>query len=257
MDGGSTMNTNEYLERIGLVGETFTADVPSLCRLQRSHLLAVPFENLDIHWTRPIKLDRALFHEKIIGNRRGGFCYELNGLFESLLKEMGFETRLVSARVFDGTDHGPEFDHAAIIAIVDDQRYLVDVGFGAFTAEPLVFVTDVEQKDINGTFLIRQREDGYFEVLKRDNGVWRSEYLFSDVGRDLADFTEMCDFQQYAPESHFRKGKLCSLMTAGGRKTLTDKSLIITGKGERDERPVNSDSEFYRLLADEFGIAPA
>jgi N-hydroxyarylamine O-acetyltransferase len=257
MEGGSPMNTSAYLERIGLKPELPRPDVATLRLLQRSHLLAVPFENLDIHWNRPIKLDLERFYDKIVVDRRGGFCYELNGLFEALLKAIGFRTELVSARVFNGKEHGPEFDHAAIIVSLDDGRYLVDVGYGAFTAEPLEFIPDVEQEDEAGTFLIRNREDGYSEVLKREQGTWRSEYLFSLQKRDLAEFAEMCDFQQYAPESHFRKGKLCSIMTDDGRKTLTDKSFIITVKGEKKETVVDSDAEFYRLLSDEFGIAPS
>ena len=251
------MNVSDYLVRIGLGAPSLRPDLETLRLLQRSHLLSVPFENLDIHWNRAITLDRELFYAKIVTSRRGGFCYELNGLFEALLQEIGFKTRLVSARVFNGKDHGPEFDHAAIIVTLGSEEYLVDVGFGAFTTHPLLFVPDREQTDATGDFLIRKREDGYFEVLKREAGVWRSEYMFRDVAHDLPDFAEMCDFQQYAPDSHFRKGKLCSIMTETGRKTLTDKSFIITEKGKKNERLVNSETEFYSLLSTEFGIAPA
>ncbi|HVF30947.1 MAG TPA: arylamine N-acetyltransferase [Pyrinomonadaceae bacterium] len=252
------MNTSEYLARFGVDDTAVMADLAMLRHLQRSHLVNVPFENLDIHWGIPIKPDRESFFAKILANRRGGFCYELNGLFEWLLQQIGFRTRLVSARVFNGTEHGPEFDHAAIIVTLEDDEYLVDVGFGAFTATPLRFAIDVEQADEAGTFLIRKREsDGYFEVMKREEGVWRSEYIFLDTARELSEFAEMCDFQQYAPESHFRKGKLCSIMTASGRKTLTDKSFIITENGEKKETLVNSDAEFYALLSSEFGIEHA
>lgn len=248
------MNRERYLERIGLSGAELGADLESLRRLQRSHLLAVPFENLDIHWNRPIVLDVGKFYSKIVNDRRGGFCYELNGLFEKLLRDLGFETRLVSARVFNGKEHGPEFDHAAIIVKMDGEEYLADVGFGSFSAEPLKFVEGVEQVDPNGSFVIRHREDGYYEVLKRDEGVWRSEYMFMSDGHALKDFTEMCDFQQYAPESHFRKGMLCSIMTETGRKTLTETSFITTENGSKTETPVSSQDQFYEILAREFEI---
>lgn len=248
------MNNKRYLDRIGLNGLELSADLESLRRLQRSHLLAVPFENLDIHWKRPIVLDVEKFYSKIVNDRRGGFCYELNGLFETLLRDLGFETRLVSARVFNGKEHGPEFHHAAIIVTIDGEEYLADVGFGAFSAEPLKFIEGVEQADPNGTFLIRHREDEYHEVLKRDDGVWQSEYMFMSSGHQLTEFAEMCDFQQYAPESHFRKGMLCSIMTETGRKTLTETSFITTENGSKNERPVSSQDQFYELLAKEFNI---
>ena len=251
------MNTAAYLSRIGFANATPSADVDTLRKLQLAHLLAVPFENLDIHWKHPIRLDTDLFFKKIVDKKRGGFCYELNGLFNELLRSIGFTTRLVSARVFNNEVHGPEFDHAAIIATVGDHEYLVDVGFGAFTAEPLCFVLGEKQQDANGIFVIRKFDDNYIEVARLDESEWKSEYIFADIARELRDFSEMCDFQQYSPESHFTKGKLCSIMTESGRKTLTEKSFLVTVHGKKVETPVNTEAEFYSLLASEFGIEAA
>ena len=248
------MNVDLYLERIGVERSSLSVDIDTLRLLQRSHLLHVPFENLYIHWKRPIVLDLEAFFRKVIDERRGGFCYELNGLFNELLGLLGFHTRLISARVFNGTSHGPEFDHAAMIVTIADKDYLADVGFGDFSAEPLRFVLDEEQSDENGTFIIRRFDDEYLEVAKSIAGGWKSEYIFTDVARDLLEFAEMCDFQQYSPQSHFTKGKLCSIMTQNGRKTLTDTKFVMTAEGEKIERQVEDEAEFYRLLNDEFGI---
>lgn len=252
------MNVDAYLERIGLKRHEVSADLDSLKLLQRSHLLTVPFENLDIHWKRPIVLDLDRFYHKIVENRRGGFCYELNGLFDELLCELGFETGLISARVFSGTSHGPEYDHMAILVTFgegdSEEIYLVDVGFGAFSAEPLLFVLGVEQRDSAGTFLLTHRVDGFFEIMKQAGDDWQSEYIFSGNERTLAEFAEMCDFQQYSPESHFTKGKLSSIMTCDGTKTLTDSKLIVTSKGEKTEELIFDSAGFYKALNDEFGI---
>lgn len=248
------MNFDRYLERIGVDPATLSADVDSLRLLQRSHLLSVPFENLDIHWKRPITLETARFYRKIVEERRGGFCYELNGLFNELLKDLGYCTRLVSARVFNGTTHGPEFDHAAIIVTIGEEEYLADVGFGDFSAEPLRFVLDAEQSDANGSFILRRFDDEHFEVARRIGDAWKSEYVFKDVSRDLLEFAEMCEYQQYSPESHFTKGKLCSVMTEGGRKTLTDSKFIVTRDVEKQESLIVTETDFYRVLNDEFGI---
>jgi N-hydroxyarylamine O-acetyltransferase len=254
VEGRKEMNIDRYLERIGAEHSRLSADVDLLRLLQGAHLLAVPFENLDIHWKRPIMLDLDTFYRKVVEERRGGFCYELNGLFDELLRTLGFQTRLISARVFNGTSHGREYDHAAIIVTIGDEEYLADVGFGDFSAEPLRFVLDEEQRDQNGTFIIRRFDDEYLEVAKSIEGEWKSEYIFKDVARDLPEFAEMCDFQQYSPESHFTNGKLCSIMTETGRKTLTDSKFIVTSNGERIDREIPDDAEFYRLLNDEFGI---
>jgi N-hydroxyarylamine O-acetyltransferase len=217
----------------------------------------VPFENLDIHWNRPIVLDEEKFYSKIVADGRGGFCYELNGLFNLLLRNIGFQTRLISARVFNGKEFSPEFDHAAIIVTIGDEEFLADVGFGAFSAYPLRFELDIEQQDREGVFVMRSFGADYFEVAKRNGDAWTPEYIFRDVSRELSEFEEMCDFQQYSPDSHFKKGKLCSIMTATGRKTLTDIAFVVTENGQKNETSVNSEFEFYALLESEFGIAPA
>ena len=125
--------------------------------LQQQHLLNVPFENLDIHWKRPILLDTAKFYKKIVNEKRGGFCYELNGLFCELLNELGFSSKMVSARVATSNgEFSAEYDHLAILTKIDGEDFLVDVGFGDFTAEPLRLVLDIEQTDENGIFLIRK-----------------------------------------------------------------------------------------------------
>jgi N-hydroxyarylamine O-acetyltransferase len=248
------MNTREYLARIGVEPDHLEPNEEVLRLLQRRHLMTVPFENLDIHWKRPIVLDIDRFYEKIVVNRRGGFCYELNGLFNELLRSLGFETRLISARVFNGTEHGPEYDHAAIIVTIGDDEYLTDVGFGDFSTEPLRYSLGSEQRDPSGVFVIRRFDDEYVEVAKRDGDDWKSQYIFKDMPRELSEFAEMCDFQQYSPESHFTKGKVCSILTESGRKTLTDKKFIVTLK-DRTEEEIMSDREFNDILRREFQIA--
>ena len=256
MESRKKMSRAEYLARIGIDAVSGAADDQTLCLLQRQHLMNVPFENLDIHWKRPIVLDTDKFYQKIVEGKRGGFCYELNGMFNELLCDIGFQTRLVSARVFnvDSREFGPEFDHMVIIVSVDGKEYLTDVGFGDFIAEPLLFETDIEQIDREGTFMITKADDGSFKVAKKNVDAWVPECLFGDKARSLSEFAEMCDFQQYSPDSHFTKGKICSLMTETGRRTLTDKAFIQTVNGKRTESAIGSGDEFDRILKKEFQI---
>jgi len=249
------MNVREYLTRLGAEPDHLEPNEEVLRFLQRRHLMTVPFENLDIHWKRPIVLAVERFYEKIVVYRRGGFCYELNGLFNELLGALGFQTRLVSARVFTGTEHGPEFDHAAIIVTIGDDEYLADVGFGDFTTEPLRYGLGAEQQDPSGVFVLRRFDDEYIKVAKREGDIWKSEYIFKDVPRELSEFAEMCDFQQYSPDSHFTKGKVCSILTESGRKTLTDRKFIVTLDGEKTEKEIASDAEFNAILRREFLIS--
>lgn len=250
------MNKDAYLARIGVLPDDLEVNEEILKLLQLKHLLTVPFENLDIHLRRPIALDLDKLYGKIVIDQRGGFCYELNGLFNWLLQQLGYRTRLVSARVFDGSEFGPEFDHAAVIVTIGEIEYLADVGFGDFATAPLFVLPDVEQQDREGMFILRRAaEVGVLEVAKRVDGEQIPQYQFSLLGRDLSEFAEMCDFQQYSPESHFTKGKVCSILTENGRKTLTDKKFIISSDGHKTETEVGSVIEFNRILQREFQIA--
>jgi N-hydroxyarylamine O-acetyltransferase len=256
-EAAEIIDVSGYLARIGLDNTGTVADILRLKLLQRQHLLNVPFENLDIHWGRPIILDTEKFFRKIVSENRGGFCYELNGLFNVLLHAAGFETRLLSARVANGSgEFSAEYDHLAIMVIIGEMHYLADVGFGSFATEPLLFVPDVEQEDEAGTFVIKRRTDEYFEVLRKENGFWKSEYMFKPFGHDLSEFGDRCSWHQTSPDSHFTKGKLCSLMTLDGRKTLSDEKFIVTNGESRSESLVRSEEEFNSILFKEFGIKP-
>ena len=124
------MNIKLYFERIKYVGRMDTT-FEVLSKLQELHLMNVPFENLDIQ--NNIKIDLHNLFNKIVVRKRGGFCYELNGLFYQLLKEFGFTAKMVSARVYTNQkSYSAEFDHMAIIVSIEDGYYLVDVGFGEF-----------------------------------------------------------------------------------------------------------------------------
>src|SRR4030095_9793774 len=134
------MEIEKYLKRIDYNGNT-QPTIGLLKALQKKHLLNIQFENLDIHYKVPIELDLKNIFEKVVIKRRGGFCYELNGIFCELLHSIGFDVKMISARVFDQRQQifSPEFDHLAIIAKIDSTDYLADVGFGEFAFSPLKF----------------------------------------------------------------------------------------------------------------------
>ncbi len=249
------MNKEKYLRRIGVEDLPNGNALDILKRLQKQHLLNVPFENLDIHSGTKIILDVGLFYRKIVENNRGGFCYELNSGFNELLRSLGFETRTISARAAKGDgDFGPEFDHMALIVKADRSEYLSDVGFGDFTAGPLKLEIELEQDDLNGKFKISEFYEEYLEVKKLNETEWKSVYIFKPAARSLEEYSGMCEFHQTSPESHFTKGRLCSVMTESGRKTLTDSLFIETANGEKNEVAVGSEAEFEEILAREFSI---
>jgi N-hydroxyarylamine O-acetyltransferase len=237
------MNIDAYLARLGYHGPRASSEAV-LRELHRRHLLTVPFENLDIHWKRPIVLDETRFIEKIVDERRGGFCYELNGAFAALLRALGFDVQLLSARP---GETAPEFDHMALLV---DSRWLADVGFGESFLEPLDVRRRDEQHDPAGVFRIEER--GSELVLMGEEG--KLEFFFTLTPHELEEFAPMCHYQQTSPESHFTQKRICSVATETGRITLTGDRLIVRKQGVRVETPIASEEEWREALRERFGI---
>lgn len=246
------MDVEEYLKRIGFTSPV-AATIDTLRGLHRAHLLTVPFENLDIHLGRPILLSEESFLNKIVRNRRGGFCYELNGLFAALLRAIEFNVTLLSARVIDKDGQpGPEYDHLTLLIQLDG-RWLADVGFGDSFLEPLSFDNAGAQwRDGSAYRLTTEGSDWAMQRLH--SGEWKTQYLFTLQPRELSEFSEMCRYHQTSPDSPFTRGRICSRATPdGGRITLSDMRLVITKGGERSESHLGGD-EYDDALREHFGI---
>jgi N-hydroxyarylamine O-acetyltransferase len=248
------MDTKDYLKRIGYRGPA-RPNVNVLRRLHRRHLLSIPFENLDIHLHRPIILKEAALYDKIIKHRRGGFCYELNGSFASLLKKLGFRVSMLSARVArKGGGFSPDFDHMTLLVQLKEP-WLADVGFGDSFTEPKRLDISHPQAD-HGKDYHLARKDDWFLLSRRTkrSRFWEPQYKFSLTSRSLEDFTPRCLWQQTSPRSHFTKGRVCTRLTSNGRLTLTDTKFIVTRGNKKVERPLKNSEEFAKLLHRHFGI---
>lgn len=247
------VNVPAYLARIGYSGSTDpTAD--TLKALHRAHMLSVPFENLDIGLKKEIVCDEVSFLKKIIDRRRGGFCYELNGAFAALLRELGFRVTLLSARVSrgDGT-RSPEFDHLALQVDLEES-WVADVGFGDSFVEPLRMQFGVDQSQDRRRFRVIQEGDSIVMERVDPGEEYRSQFAFSLQARELQDFAGMCHYHQTSPESHFTQHRLCSLATPNGRMTLTDGRLIVTRNGQKEETQMASEAAWNAALKQYFGI---
>ncbi len=248
------MNIKAYLNRINYHG-SLAPNAETLLELQVAHLLAVPFENLSIHVKEPIVLEDEALFTKIVERRRGGFCYEANGLFAALLRELGFDVVMLSAGVAntEGT-FGPDFDHMALMVLLDE-RWLVDVGFGDSFLEPLLLDNRGEQ--VQGERAYRILDDvAYLILARRDNGEeWEAQYRFTLQPHEYADYAEMCHYYQTSLQSHFTRARICSRATPEGRITLSEMRFITTSmNGGRQERILASQEEHADILREHFGI---
>jgi N-hydroxyarylamine O-acetyltransferase len=248
-----TIDAAAYLRRIGYDGP-LQATPDTLRQIQAAHLLAVPFENLSIHAREPIVLEDGALFDKIVVRRRGGFCYELNGLFAALLRQLGFQVTMLSAGAIgaDGS-FGPPFDHMALMVALEE-RWLVDVGFGDSFREPLRLDARTVQQQGNRAYRITN-DGGALILSQRDsNGVWRNQYRFDLTPHVYADYAGMCHYHQTSPDSHFTRQRICSLATPDGRVTITGTRLIVTSRRKRREWPLEDERARAGALQHHFGI---
>jgi N-hydroxyarylamine O-acetyltransferase len=246
------VDPDRYLQRIQHRG---AADPTSqtLRALHLAHLHRVPFENLDIHLGRPIVVDEPALYRKIVDDHRGGFCYELNGLFAWLLRQLGFSVTLLSARVVNGGVAGPEFDHLALQVDLPDGRWLADVGFGRSFREPLSLDTPTETQAEGTHYRAVPGAPDWRVEYRVGEAPPRPEYFFTLTPRRLPDFAQMCRFHQSSPASPFPRKRMCTLAIPDGRITFLNGSFISQRAGERSERALE-EPEIAPLLRDRFGL---
>jgi N-hydroxyarylamine O-acetyltransferase len=242
---------SQYLARIGIAGP-LDPSVASLRAVHRAHLRTVPFENLSVRAGREIRLEEASLYEKIVSSRRGGFCYELNGLFAALLRSLGFRVSLLAGRV--GVD-GIPFDHMAIRVDLGEP-WLADVGFGDSFLEPIRLAGRGAQDGGDGRSY-RLDEDGAGLLLSRlESGAWTRQYRIDPGTWPLSAFEAGCQYHRTSPHSPFTRKTVVSRATEDGRITLSERRLITTARGVRTEIELPDDAAVARVLSDRFGLGP-
>lgn len=242
-----------YLERIHYTG-ALTPTKETLFDLQLAHLLAVPFENLSIHAGETIQLCEDWLFDKIVARRRGGFCYELNGLFAQLLRQLGFKVTMLSGHTIRGDgSFGAEFDHLVLMVELAE-RWLVEVGFGDSARQPLLIDSRQESAQYEFTYRIIQAGERLILMRRAEDGEWTTQYRFTLAPRELTEYQEMCRYHQTSPQSSFTQRQICTVARRDGRVTLSGMRRIETIDGKRAERLLANAQEYAAALAQDFGI---
>jgi N-hydroxyarylamine O-acetyltransferase len=247
------MDVELYLKRIDYDGPR-EPDIETLRVLHRSHMRSIPFENLDIPRKRPIVLSIDPLYDKMVARRRGGYCYELNGLFYWLLTQLGFDVKMIAAGVaHESGGFGPEFDHMALLIQLED-RWIADVGFGDSFIEPVLLSQSQVSQDSTGSYRVASAGDSYQLVRLDKPDIWTPLYQFTLAPHELQDYNDQSIFHQTSPQSWFTTRRICTIATEPGRITLNDLKLSIEEYGVRRELELSSDAEFQAALAEYFHI---
>jgi len=247
------------LERADYFDATDTS-LSTLAAIQRQCMLNIPFENLDIHLGRLIKLDGAKVYQKIVKDNRGGFCFELNELLLQCLTELGFSCTRVEARVNipDSVADTPKsFSHQVCLVQLDD-LWLSDIGFGDSSCIPLNLNSSASQYDGEKYYRVIQRNNGMFEILCCDTateepGLWVSLKTANPTPQPWQAFSEMCTYHQTSPVSFFPKKRLCTKKTESGRITLTGNTLKTRINGVTKDEAIE-EAQYTQVLAELFAI---
>ncbi|MEE9684789.1 N-hydroxyarylamine O-acetyltransferase [Lelliottia amnigena] len=233
------------------------ADIDTLRALHLQHNSAIPFENIDVVLPREIHLDDQNVADKLIAARRGGYCFEQNGLFERVLREMGFHVRSVLGRVvLSNPPQMPPRTHRLLLVELNGERWIADVGFGGQTlTAPIRLIAGEEQATPHGLYrLINEGNDWVLQFRHHDH--WQSMYHFDLVTQYFNDYVMGNFWSAHWPQSHFRHHLLmCRHLLDGGKLTLTNFHFTHwQGMHVVEQRNLADTSELYQLMQERFGL---
>ena len=259
------LSVQAYLDRMNYRGST-EPNLKTLSALQEAHLSSVPYENLDILAGKHNSLAPASLYERIVINHRGGYCFELNGLFAWLLKQLGFELVEYFGRWLKYEPiEIPQRRHRIPRVEIEGKSYIADVGLGHFGSRwPLLFEEGLEQDQEGEKFRIIRHEKMGWIVQDLNKGQWGNIFSFSEDIVQPIDFFQPHWYCTTHPDSIFKNNTMVYIRTAEGRNTIFDVTDKITGervpqfrifKGDTLETYIpRSEKEYKDALKKYFGI---
>ena len=248
------MDVETYIRRIGYTGP-LAPSAETLVALHTAHTLSVVFENLDIHLGREISLETEAIYDKIVVRGRGGYCFELNGLFAWLLESLGFSVMHLAARVLDGTVVRPR-SHRVLLVTVSGHRWIADVGFGGNgLIAPIPLSADrVDEQYAERFRLIHMREHEYrLEYAIQDR--WEALYRVALDPQLPVDYVYANYFHSHSPDSIFTQRRLCTRPTMEGRAVLQDRRLKVRVRSQTHTHTIETVDEYRGTLKERFGLS--
>lgn len=242
-----------YLERIHFDRE-INLDADTLSDLIKAHLENIPFENLDIFdFHKVISLDEETLFEKIITNKRGGYCFELNRLFYYLLESLGFSVYPIAARILWNKETPPPLGHMAIGVVIDGVSYLCDIGYGGPGPKGLIRIAEEVQTVQDAEFRFTEKDEEFF-LERLHHGEWKVIFSFYNRPFPLIDFDLLHYFAATSERMIFCRARILNLCTPNGSKALMDMELKKTENGVTEVILYNNMEELKQGIEAEFGI---
>jgi N-hydroxyarylamine O-acetyltransferase len=245
------LDLQAYLDRIGYPGAP-RPDLETLVELHRRHLLAIPYENLDVQLERPVGLEPGPIYEKLVRDRRGGWCYEMNGLFGWALEEIGFSITRLGAGVGRAQVGDAALGNHLALRVELDRPYLADVGFGDGIFEPVPIRSGaIRQRGFR--FRMERLAGGWWRMHNHPRGAAPS-FDFDEAPGDPVVMQRKCAYLQTAPDSTFRRVAVVQRHVPQGLVILRGRVLTRISPSETDRRLVGDQAEYERVLREELGL---
>lgn len=216
------VKVEKYFRRIGLeMPETIVPDGELLKKLHFAHCTTVPYENLDIIRNIPLRLDDEGLYQKVVEEGKGGYCFELNGLFAWLLRELGYKVTEYASRYLRGESSIPMRRHRVLKVEATDGVYCADVGIGEVCPRyPLKLVEGLEQSQFDECYRFDKDEALGWVLMDLYKGQWRRFYSFTEEPQLPQDYIALSFYCEKHPDSPFIHAEMFSLKTDTGRITL-------------------------------------
>lgn len=259
---GSEWSLARYFERVGFTG-TARADAGTLFDLHLAHTTHIPFENLDVFAGKPISLGRDALFDKLVTRRRGGYCFEMNGLFAHILRELGFGVTELLARCSIGGAYGAKTHEVLLVITADGARYLADVGFGNDgIAQPITLEAGSVSEQCGAVYrIVTEPRYGYAlerrELSADADADFTVLYAFNIEACPPEDFIVANHYTSTHPSSFFRMIRFCTMPTPDGRVTLTERRFRQMENGRVTETVIDSDAALAELMKNRFGLEDA
>ncbi|MDR1589964.1 MAG: arylamine N-acetyltransferase [Oscillospiraceae bacterium] len=249
------MDLSAYFDRVGYTGDA-SPTLKTLVRLHTGHAYNIPFENLDVYAGKTISLAPDALFDKLVTRRRGGYCFEMNGLFTLVLREIGFEPRQLLARTAFLNTYSALLHEVIVVQAEDGYTYLCDVGYGNDgLSTPILRSLDGERAEFEDDKYRFTYDANYGYVLSRyKDGCFSPMYAFADNGCVPDDFEVANHYTSTHPQSFFRQQRFATKPTPSGRITLTENRLKIVDGGAVAEREVSGEKELAELFLKYFGL---
>jgi N-hydroxyarylamine O-acetyltransferase len=246
-----------YLEHIQYHGQR-QASLEVLHELHVKHTQAIPFESLSPFIGETVSLDIEVLLDKFTRQKRGGYCYEHNSVFQHVLQNMGFSAEGLAARVRLNAENGvlTPRSHMLLLVEAEGERFIADTGFGGLTlTAPIRFATDIVQDTPHGSYRLLSRDDAYC-LQTNARGEWQDLYIF-DLIRNYPPDYEVCNWYTAThPNSIFVNNLIAARPAQSGRHALLNRQYSFYHlDGRVDKKLLDSVEDIIDVLENEFRIS--